>query len=97
MKKKRKKKINKSKKKNIRKLGKNKKKSSVKKKIKKLKKKKIPLKKRDNFRLQGKKKILIDIINFQEKIKPNIKIKFNPFVSIDRFLQRFSLRQFFGG
>ena len=76
-------------KKSIRKLGKNKKKSSVKKKIKKLKKKKIPLKKRNNFRLKGKKKILIDLINFQEKIKPNIKIKFNPFVSIDRFLQRF--------
>ena len=89
MRKKRKKKINKSKKKNIKKLGKNKKKSLVKKKIKKLKKKKIPLKKRNNFRLKGKKKILIDIINFQEKIKPNIKIKFNPFVSIDRFLQRF--------
>ena len=89
MKKKRKKKINKSKKKNIRKLGKNKKKSSVKKKIKKLKKKKILLKKRNNLRLKGKKKILIDLINFQEKIKPNIKIKFNPFVSIDRFLQRF--------
>ena len=89
MKKKRKKKINKSKKKNIRKLGKNKKKFSVKKKIKNFKKKKIPLKKRNNFRLKGKKKILIDIINFQEKIKPNIKIKFNPFVSIDRFLQRF--------
>ncbi len=89
MKKKRKKKINKSKKKKIKKLGKNKKKSSVKKKNKKLNKKKIPLKKRNNFRLKGKKKILIDIINFQEKIKPNIKIKFNPFVSIDRFLQRF--------
>ena len=89
MKKKRKKKINKSKKKNIRKLGKNKKKSSVKKKIKKLKKKKTSLKKRNNFSLKGKKKILLDIINFQEKIKPNIKIKFNPFVSIDRFLQRF--------
>ena len=79
----------KRKKKSIRKLGKNKKKSSVKKKIKKYKKKKILLKKRNNFRLKGKKKILIDIINFQEKIKPNIKIKFNPFVSIDRFLQRF--------
>ena len=89
MKKKRNKKINNSKKKNIRKLGKNKKKFSIKKKIKKLKKKKIPLKKRNNFRLKGKKKILIDLINFQEKIKPNIKIKFNPFVSIDRFLQRF--------
>ena len=89
MKKKRKKKINKSKKKNIGKLGKNKKKSSVKKKAKKLKKKKILLKKRNNLRLKGKKKILIDLINFQEKIKPNIKIKFNPFVSIDRFLQRF--------
>ncbi len=89
MKKKRKKKINKLKKKNIRKLGKNKKKFSTKKKTKKLKKKKIPFKKKNNFRLKGKKKILIDIINFQEKIKPNIKIKFNPFVSIDRFLQRF--------
>ncbi len=89
MKKKRKKKINKSKKKNIRKLGKNKKKSSVKKKIKNLKKKKKLFKKRNNLRLKGKKKILIDLINFQEKIKPNIKIKFNPFVSIDRFLQRF--------
>ena len=89
MKKKRKKKINKSKKKNIKKLGKNKKKFSVKKKIKKLKKKKTSLKKRNNFSLKGKKKILLDIINFQEKIKPNIKIKFNPFVSIDRFLQRF--------
>ena len=89
MKKKRKKKINKSKKKNIKKLGKNKKKFLVKKKIKKLKKKKTSLKKRNNFSLKGKKKILIDIINFQEKIKPNIKIKFNPFVSIDRFLQRF--------
>ena len=81
MKKKRKKKINKSKKKNIKKLGKNKKKFLV--------KKKTSLKKRNNFSLKGKKKILIDIINFQEKIKPNIKIKFNPFVSIDRFLQRF--------
>ena len=89
MKKKRKKKINKSKKKNIKKLGKNKKKFLVKKKIKKLKKKKTSLKKRNNFSLKGKKKILLDIINFQEKIKPNIKIKFNPFVSIDRFLQRF--------
>ena len=89
MKKKRKKKINKSKKKNIKKLGKNKKKFSVKRKIKKFKKKKTSLKKRNNFSLKGKKKILIDIINFQEKIKPNIKIKFNPFVSIDRFLQRF--------
>ena len=87
--KKKRKQNNKSKKKNIRKLGKNKKKSLEKKKIKKLKKKKILLKKRNNFRLKGKKKILIDIINFQEKIKPNIKIKFNPFVSIDRFLQRF--------
>ena len=87
--KKKRKQNNKSKKKNIRKLGKNKKKSLVKKKIKKLKKKKILLKKRNNFKLKGKKKILIDIINFQEKIKPNIKIKFNPFVAIDRFLQRF--------
>ena len=89
MKKKRKKKINKAKKKNIKKFGKNKKKFLVKRKINKLKKKKKSLKKRNNFRLKGKKKILIDIINFQEKIKPNIKIKFNPFVSIDRFLQRF--------
>ena len=89
MKKKRKKKVNKTKKKNIKKLGKNKKKFSVKRKIKKFKKKKTSLKKRNNFSLKGKKKILIDIINFQEKIKPNIKIKFNPFVSIDRFLQRF--------
>ena len=82
MKKKRKNKINKSKKKNNKKF-------SLKKKNRKLKKKKIPLKKGNNFRLKGKKKILIDLINFQEKIKPNIKIKFNPFVSIDRFLQRF--------
>ncbi len=89
MKKKRKKKINKSKKKNIKKLKKNNKKFSLKKKNRKLKKKKIPLKKGNNFRLKGKKKILLDLINFQEKIKPNIKIKFNPFVSIDRFLQRF--------
>ena len=89
MKKKRKKKINKSKKKNIKKLKKNNKKFSLKKKNRKLKKKKILLKKRNNLRLKGKKKILIDLINFQEKIKPNIKIKFNPFVSIDRFLQRF--------
>ncbi len=89
MKKKRKKKINKSKKKNIKKLKKNNKKFSLKKKNRKLNKKKIPLKKGNNFRLKGKKKILIDLINFQEKIKPNIKIKFNPFVSIDRFLQRF--------
>ena len=89
MKKKRKKKVNKTKKKNIKKLGKNKKKFSVKRKIKKFKKKKTSLKKKNNFSLKGKKKILIDIINFQEKIKPNIKIKFKPFVSIDRFLQRF--------
>ena len=89
MKKKRKKKVNKTKKKNIKKLGKNKKKFSVKRKIKKFKKKKTSLKKRNNFSLKGKKKILLDIINFQEKIKPNIKIQFNPFVSIDRFLQRF--------
>ena len=34
-------------------------------------------------------KILLKIINLQDKFKPNIKIKFNPFVSLDKFLLKF--------
>ena len=74
-------KILKSKKKS--KIKKSKKKSKIKKNIKtKFKTKKKSQLKRNN-------KILINIINFQEKIKPEFKIKFNPFVSLDKFLQKF--------
>ncbi len=49
--------------------------------FKKFKKPKITSKKKN--------KILLKIINFQDSLKPDFKINFNPFVSIDNFLQKF--------
>ena len=67
---------------------KNNKKTLRKSKIKK-NKKKTKSKKIIKNKLKRKNKILLNIINFQEKIKPKFKIKFNPFPSIDKFLQKF--------
>jgi len=94
MKKKRQKSFKKVKKKIIKKskILKSKKKSKIKKSKKKSKIKKnikTKLKTKNKFQLKGNNKILINIINFQEKIKPEFKIKFNPFVSLDKFLQKF--------
>ena len=91
-----KKKSKKSKKKNPSKRNiKKRKKVKIKKKIKKKKKKKKKKKninsKKNLFHQSSKKnnKILLKIINLQDKFKPNIKIKFNPFVSLDKFLLKF--------
>ena len=58
---------------------------------KKKKKKKNINSKKNLFHQSSKKnnKILLRIINLQDKFKPNIKIKFNPFVSLDKFLLKF--------
>ena len=58
---------------------------------KKKKKKKTINSKKNLFHQSSKKnnKILLKIINLQDKFKPNIKIKFNPFVSLDKFLLKF--------
>ena len=58
---------------------------------KKKKKKKNINSKKNLFHQSSKKnnKILLKIINLQDKFKPNIKIKFNPFVSLDKFLLKF--------
>ena len=55
------------------------------------KKKKNINSKKNLFHQSSKKnnKILLKIINLQDKFKPNIKIKFNPFVSLDKFLLKF--------
>ncbi len=94
MKKKRQKSFKKVKKKIIKKskILKSKKKSKIKKSKKKSKIKKnikTKFKTKKKSQLKGNNKILINIINFQEKIKPEFKIKFNPFVSLDKFLQKF--------
>ena len=59
--------------------------------FKKKKKKKNINSKKNLFHQSSKKnnKILLKIINLQDKFKPNIKIKFNPFVSLDKFLLKF--------
>ena len=64
---------------------------NFKKKKKKKKKKKNINSKKNLFHQSSKKnnKILLKIINLQDKFKPNIKIKFNPFVSLDKFLLKF--------
>ena len=66
-------------------------KSKIKKNFKKKKKKKNINSKKNLFHQSSKKnnKILLKIINLQDKFKPNIKIKFNPFVSLDKFLLKF--------
>ena len=58
---------------------------------KKKKKKKNINSKKNLFHQSSKKnnKVLLKIINLQDKFKPNIKIKFNPFVSLDKFLLKF--------
>ena len=91
-----KKKSKKSKKKNSSKRNIKKRKIvKIKKKIqrnfKKKKKKKNINSKKNLFHQSSKKnnKILLKIINLQDKFKPNIKIKFNPFVSLDKFLLKF--------
>ena len=70
---------------------KNKIQKNLKKKKKKKKKKKNINSKKNLFHQSSKKnnKILLKIINLQDKFKPNIKIKFNPFVSLDKFLLKF--------
>ena len=45
--------------------------------------------KKPKFTYNKKNQILLKIINFQDSIKLNFKINFNPFVSIDNFLQKF--------
>ena len=56
------------------------------------KKKKKNINNKKNLFYQSSKKnnkILLKIIDLQDKFKPNIKIKFNPFVSLDKFLLKF--------
>ena len=66
-------------------------KNKIKRNFKKKKKKKNINSKKNLFHQSSKKnnKILLKIINLQDKFKPNIKIKFNPFVSLDKFLLKF--------
>ena len=66
-------------------------KNKIQRNIKKKKKKKNINSKKNLFHQSSKKnnKILLKIINLQDKFKPNIKIKFNPFVSLDKFLLKF--------
>ena len=87
-----KKKSKKSKKKNSSKRNIKKKKiTKIKNKIQRNFKKKNINSKKNLFHQSSKKnnKILLKIINLQDKFKPNIKIKFNPFVSLDKFLLKF--------
>ena len=67
------------------------KKSSIKsKKQKKTKKRKKFRKKKVKVDKKNKEnQILLKLIRFQSSLKPNIKINFNPFVTIDTFLQKF--------
>ena len=67
------------------------KKSSIKsKKQKKTKKRKKFLKKKVKVDKKNKEnQILLKLIRLQSSLKPNIKINFNPFVTIDTFLQKF--------
>ena len=66
-------------------------KNKIQRNFKKKKKKKNINSKKNLFYQSSKKnnKILLKIINLQDKFKPNIKIKFNPFVSLDKFLLKF--------
>ena len=66
-------------------------KNKIQRNLKKKKKKKNINSKKNLFHQSSKKnnKILLNIINLQDKFKPNIKIKFNPFVSLDKFLLKF--------
>ncbi len=67
------------------------KKSTIKsKKQKKTKKRKKTLKKKIKVDKKNKEnQILLKLIRFQSSLKPNITISFNPFVTIDTFLQKF--------
>ena len=51
--------------------------------------KKTKFTKNNNIHLKKKNKFLISVIDFQEKLKPNFKIKFNPFKYVDNFLLNF--------
>ena len=66
-------------------------KNKIKRNFKKKKKKKNINSKKNLFHQSSKKnnKILLKIINLQDKFKPNIKIKFNPFVSLDKLLLKY--------
>ena len=66
-------------------------KNKIQRNFKKKKKKKNIKSKKNLFHQSSKKnnKILLKIIDLQDKFKPNIKIKFNPFVSLDKFLLKF--------
>ena len=65
--------------------------SSIKsKKQKKTKKRKKNIKKKFKVDKKNKKnQVLLRLIRFQSSLKPDIKISFNPFVTIDTFLQKF--------
>ena len=80
-----------SSKRNIKKRKNVKIKNKIQRNFKKKKKKKNINSKKNLFHQSSKKnnKILLKIINLQDKFKPNIKIKFNPFVSLDKFLLKF--------
>lgn len=54
------------------------------------KQKKIKTKKKKPIKIAKKSdKFLLKIIELQSSLKPEFKIKFNPFVAIDNFLQKF--------
>ena len=89
MKKKRKRSKNKTKKKFFKKVKSKKKSLKSRKKKKRRNATREKTKKKKDFYSKGKNQLLIKIIDLQEKLRPNIKIKFNPFVSLDNFLQKF--------
>ena len=89
MKKKRKRSKNKTKKKFFKKVKSKKKSLKSRKKKKRRNASREKTKKKKDFYSKGKNQLLIKIIDLQEKLRPNIKIKFNPFVSLDNFLQKF--------
>ena len=53
------------------------------------KRKKISKKKIKIIKNNKDNKFLLKLIRFQSSLKPDIKVRFNPFVTIDNFLQRF--------
>jgi len=71
----------------VKKIKKSKVSSKKRKKVK--KRKKISKKKIKVIKNNKNSKILLKLIRFQSSLKPDIKISFNPFVTIDSFLQRF--------
>ena len=56
------------------------------------KRKKISKKKIKIIKNNKDNKFLLKLIRFQSSLKPDIKVRFNPFVTIDNFLQRFFMK-----